>query len=116
MACPTAATQDHDWRMRAIGSFFPVVMALHAGPAWLTELRHAALSRLLHQNQLVAVPMPLMLPGTHRVLVNHIADKCTRLPANGVLAQSASGGEVVKVRMPLHLLERGKLGFIEADR
>jgi hypothetical protein len=59
--------------------------------------------------------MPLVLLGTHRALVNYIADKCTRLAVNGVLAQSASGGEVVKVRMPLHLFERGKLGFTQAD-
>lgn len=115
MACPTPAKQNHDWRLRAIGSFFPVVTPLGAGPAWLTELRHAALSRLSYQNQFVAVPMPLMLLGTHRVLVNHIADKCTRLPVNGVLAQSASGGEVIEVGMPLHLLERGKLRFTQAD-
>ena len=115
MACPLAATQDHDWRMRTIGSFFPIVTALHAGSAWLPDLRHASLSWLLYQNQLVAVPMPLMLLGTHRVLVNHIADKCTRLAVDGVLAQSAAGGEVIKVRMSLHLLERGKLGFTQAD-
>ena len=116
MACPMAAKQNHDWRMRATRSFFFVVTPLGAGLAWLIELRHASLSRLLYQNHLVAAPMPLVRLGTHRMLVNHLADKCTRLAADRVLAQSASGGEVVEVRMPLHLFEcLGVIVLLERD-
>lgn len=74
-----AAKQGNDWRSPTLASFFDVVPALRASPAWLPDLRHALMSRLLYQNQLVAARMTLMLPGTHRVLVNHIADKCKRV-------------------------------------
>lgn len=101
-------------RRRATYIFFPVAKGLRACPASLAQLCHASLSRLLHESKrrVVAVSIPLVWLGTHSVLVDHVVDKCTHLATDCVLARSAAGGEVVKVRMLLHLLQCGKLRFI----
>src|SRR5512133_3697334 len=98
--------------MRVAQAFPSFAEMLHGPfPSGRTDLRHAGFWRLPYERPLLALPMPWMLRDTPLVLVDCLTDKRLHLAANGVLAQYTSCGEVVEVRMPPHLLKRGKLRF-----
>ena len=66
---------------------------------------------MLYAETLCAVRLALLVFGTGLVLTDHRADKWTDLAVNGIAPQYTARGQVVKIRMPLHLFERRQLCF-----
>lgn len=67
------------------------------------------MSQILHQIVIYALRQSSSLFDLSLVLAEHLADKCARLPANGVPAQHAPSSKIVEVSVPLHLFERGEM-------
>lgn len=56
-----------------------------------------------HSDALCAVRLLLLVFGTGLVLTDHGADKCSGLAVNRVAPQYTARGQIIEIRMPLHL-------------
>ncbi len=69
---------------------------------------------MLHSKALRAVRLSLLVFSTGLVLTDHCANKWTDLAVNGVAPQYTARGQVIEIRMPLHLFQRRQLCFAQS--